>query len=263
MEGRNFTLIELLVVIGIITILAAILLPMLSNARDSAKRTSCLNNMKQLTCGNTQYAADYDDYSCLYSEMNKMPPPLCRYWFGHRLTSGMGGAASKFDTTAGLLFDYIGKNPKILSCPAFLYKGIWEELENGAGIAYNGYWMGGYTPSEEPEGIKGCKLTSIKTPSRVISYADAASEDDGMGSAISFKPTLLLAVSHGTPAEIFGPTNNPGTIHFRHKDTANIAWADGHATNNKSGQINPGSQESIGHLAESDYDFYRTNGQTQ
>ncbi|MCS6831475.1 MAG: DUF1559 domain-containing protein [Armatimonadota bacterium] len=58
---RAFTLIELLVVIAIIAILAAILFPVFAQARDTARQSSCLSNMKQLTLGLLQYAQDYDE----------------------------------------------------------------------------------------------------------------------------------------------------------------------------------------------------------
>jgi len=61
MRSKGFTLIELLVVIAIIAILAAILFPVFARARESARRASCLSNLKQIGLGIMQYTQDYDE----------------------------------------------------------------------------------------------------------------------------------------------------------------------------------------------------------
>jgi prepilin-type N-terminal cleavage/methylation domain-containing protein len=83
MRRRGFTLIELLVVIAIIAILAAILFPVFAQAREAARASSCLSNVKQLSLGMMMYVQDYDErfpnwnwtFNC-YGGNNGLPPGL-------------------------------------------------------------------------------------------------------------------------------------------------------------------------------------------
>ena len=69
-RNRAFTLIELLVVIAIIAILASILFPVFGRARENARRSSCLSNLKQIGLGVIQYTQDYDESFPLYRGAN-------------------------------------------------------------------------------------------------------------------------------------------------------------------------------------------------
>src|SRR5881409_3913127 len=60
-KQNGFTLIELLVVIAIIALLAAILFPVFARARENARKSSCLNNIKQIGLELAQYTQDYDE----------------------------------------------------------------------------------------------------------------------------------------------------------------------------------------------------------
>jgi len=66
MKRHGFTLIELLVVIAIIAILAAILFPVFAKAREKARQSSCLSNLKQLGLACLSYAQDYDERWATY-----------------------------------------------------------------------------------------------------------------------------------------------------------------------------------------------------
>lgn len=68
MKRKGFTLIELLVVIAIIAILAAILFPVFARAREKARQTSCLSNVKQASLGILMYVQDYDEMFPYYAQ---------------------------------------------------------------------------------------------------------------------------------------------------------------------------------------------------
>src|SRR5712671_5866332 len=88
-SNQGFTLIELLVVIAIIAILAAMLLPALAAAKEKAKRTQCVNGLRQMYLGCTIYATDSDDWF-----------PI---WGGYSAASGLNTRAKNvFDLANGL-----------------------------------------------------------------------------------------------------------------------------------------------------------------
>ena len=109
MVKRAFTLIELLVVIAIIAILAAILFPVFARAKEAAKKTSCLSNIKQTATATFIYCQDYDDTF-----------PMAWWWDpGWNDPLGfMGVMFSQGQTNPGMgVFPYI-KSMDMLRCPS-------------------------------------------------------------------------------------------------------------------------------------------------
>ncbi len=115
----GFTLIELLVVIAIIAILAAMLLPALSRARQRAQATTCLNDAKQLAIAFHMYGLDFTDYYPPNPDDGTTQPGY--NWCAGE--AGIGGG-QEFnpdvlqDATRTLVAPYIGNNVKIFKCPA-------------------------------------------------------------------------------------------------------------------------------------------------
>lgn len=131
---QGFTLIELLVVIAIIAILAAILFPVFGRARESARKSSCQSNLKQLGLGFAQYLQDYDERTpyaaCVDSTLDGST--TCNA--GALTGDPINGPYAQFNWPKRI--DAYLKNTQIFVCPSD------TPLPNEDGAL--GYWANGY-----------------------------------------------------------------------------------------------------------------------
>ena len=206
-KRTGFTLIELLVVIAIIAILAAILFPVFARAREKARQTSCLSNLRQIGMGWQMYADDYGE--------RVMPVALdtigdVKYWWWTAYNS----ATSTRIPEGALLYPYM-RNNEINACPSFMNDLV--ASIGFTGYAYNHVYLSPLCPDTWQQ-LPPVSLAAIRSPSETVLFADAA--------RINFSDqTTLEGNTYLDPPS----ANYPG-FHGRHNGVGNIVWADGHAS---------------------------------
>ena len=140
----GFTLIELLVVIAIIAILAAILFPVFARARENARKSSCLNNLKQIGTAAMMYVQDYDE--TLFTAALYYVPSTSYYTWPYMISP------------------YI-KNTNCFTCPSASTMKWTGNINVTQGIGY------GFNPQLSVTG--GVALSRITYPSQLCLIADA------------------------------------------------------------------------------------------
>ena len=135
-----FTLIELLVVIAIIAILAAILFPVFARAKEAAKKTNCLSNLRQQGIGMELYLADFDDRLPDRRDLKSSLPSGYKPWTTWPPSDPRAGWAVL------ILGPYL-KNKDIWSCPSSV-----GSFGSAVQVAQEGstYWMWRFDRPDDP-----------------------------------------------------------------------------------------------------------------
>jgi len=217
----GFTLIELLVVIAIIAILAAILFPVFAQAREAARKVSCLSNTKQIGLGLQMYATDYDD---------RIVPN------NNQVT---GSASSTWLAWPDFLQPYV-KNDQIFVCPDSVKNGSapTDQLKTYGGRQVS-YVINNYYFSDETLGMlfekannNGRQPSSLASIEDVVGTVFCADGGDADGNTGSSGTAQLAKVSPEKLNQTASPptfTTGQGDFIARHQAGLCATFFDGHS----------------------------------
>jgi len=205
----GFTLIELLVVIAIISILAGMLFPVFARARESARRASCLSNLKQIGLGMIMYTQDCDE---------RYPLPM--WESSETYTSTASGSSGH---------TFIMQNPVEPGTPAGRY-----EFSPGSGFGHYYGWMDFIFPYVKSVQIFTCPSYTIRVSSQQRSDTPSYGYNGSISNLKPYpsKPPLPLSAIK-RPAETILIIESPS--YYAHVDVY------GHGYCSTKGAITPGS----------------------
>jgi prepilin-type N-terminal cleavage/methylation domain-containing protein/prepilin-type processing-associated H-X9-DG protein len=225
MTKRGFTLIELLVVIAIIAILAAILFPVFAKAREKARQSSCLNNVKQISLGLIQYTQDYDE---------KYPYGDSGRW-GDATGGFPGWPAYPHGGYVDAIYPYV-KNGQVFVCPSDSLRDCISNANANSHTYGSDVLPGTYPNQALSYGYSyswgGVSLGQMQAPAETAILADMIER------TYFYADGPYLDAPTNTVRGIGESTHSSRvTRAARHNDGVNIGFGDGHAKWVKSNNI--------------------------
>lgn len=214
-DHKAFTLIELLVAGAVIAILAALLLPAVSRTKESARRTKCIGNLRQLGIAGQLYWDDHQGLAFPYHAGETNGGNL--WWFGW-LSRG-SEQTRVFDARPGALYPYL-QSRGVEVCPSLNYRASYFKTK-ARGAAY-GY---GYNRLFTIPGGT-LNVSHISNPSAKLFLADAAQVNTFQAPASARNPML---------EEFYYVDSNRSypNGHFRHAGLGMVVFVDGHVAAEK------------------------------
>ncbi len=201
--------------IAIISGLAALLLPTLTQGKASARRIQCAGGLRQFGLAAQMYWDDNSGNCFLYHRLATNNGDL--YWFGW-LQNGAEEQRA-FDATQGALFPYL-QNQRIEICPALNYGSSQFKLKAAGAACGYGYNLALSAPPAQPpvNVFKNTPATGIAL------FADAAQINTFQAPASPSNPLI---------EEFYYVDADEATAHFRHERMANVVFSDGHVGREK------------------------------
>jgi prepilin-type N-terminal cleavage/methylation domain-containing protein/prepilin-type processing-associated H-X9-DG protein len=219
-SSKKFTLIELLVVIAIIAILAGMLLPALNKARESAKKISCTNNLKQLGLGFAQYKIDFNGYI----------PALTSGTYPK--ITGRGNGDFYYSTWKRDIAPYLGKsNANYLSDPTAFYKSFLN-CPGATGLdVFNSYGMNSNIGA--PNDTIGSGTQYYLNPVRMVGRRFSRPSQRVMAGDASNVNRAVTMWNHGRSTATLVASGRWSVASrsdglWRHQEGQNWLFADGH-----------------------------------
>jgi prepilin-type N-terminal cleavage/methylation domain-containing protein/prepilin-type processing-associated H-X9-DG protein len=223
---RGFTLVEMLVVISIVVILAAILFPVFSQAREAARQTTCLSDLRQMSLAISMYVQDQDAY------------PMAAYV--------VGGEERRWHV---VVQPYI-KNTAVFVCPS----SGWRFDARNLGYGYNYQYLGN-NRAANAGGTGIVSEAAIQYPADTLAIADSMGTGGWYQATMPWMPGTIDCQRLGNDGYLIDPpklplrVGNRPSVHncqgigmlpgapgpgfsrlaARHREGTNVAFCDGHA----------------------------------